>query len=116
MQSRRPFVALSLLLAALAGPAAQAQTPGPAPGPSQAPPQPAPRPPRPHPPRAVSANICTTDLGWCQLPTLTAPHGVGCVCLTAHNQQVPGVTRFFPYEGPASPYLQPHAGPPTTIK
>jgi hypothetical protein len=28
---------------------------------------------------------------------------------------VPGVTRYFPYEGPASPYLQPHTGPPTTI-
>ena len=115
MRSRRPFVTLSLLLAALAVTPAQAQTPGPAPGPSHAPPQPPPRPPHPHPPRAVSANICTTDLGWCQLPTLTAPAGVGCVCLTAQNQQVPGVTRFFPYQGPASPYLQPHTGPPTTI-
>jgi hypothetical protein len=115
MPSRWPLIALSLLLAALAGAPAQSQTPNPAPGPSTAPPQPPPRPPHPHPSRAAAANICTTTLGWCQLPTLSAPPGVACVCLTVQRQQVPGVTRYFPYEGPASPYLQPHTGPPTTI-
>jgi hypothetical protein len=115
MRSRQRFIALVLLLAALGGNPAQSQTPGPAPGPSHAPPHPPPRPPHPHPPRATPANICTTDLGWCQLPALTAPPGFACVCLTAQDQPVRGVTRFFPYQGPASPYLQPHAGPPTTI-
>jgi hypothetical protein len=62
------------------------------------------------------ANICTTQWGWCQLPTWSAPPGIACACLTASNQEVPGTTRYFPYEGPASPYLQPHAGPPSTIR
>ena len=95
---------LSLLAVLLAGGAAVSQTPPPAP------------PPHPRPAmRGQPANICTTQWGWCQLPTLSAPPGIACVCLTPQNQQVPGVTRFFPYEGPASPYLQPHVGPPTTI-
>jgi len=73
-------------------------------------------PPRPVPPPvAPPANICTTQWGWCQLPTWSAPPGVGCACLTADNQEVPGTTRYFPYTGPASPYLQPHSGPPSTI-
>ena len=74
---------------------------------------PSPRPPQgPEPP---PANICTTQWGWCQLPTWTAPLGVACACLTADNREVPGITRYFPYQGPASPYLQPHTGPPSTI-
>ena len=97
----RPLIALPLLVVLAGGPArSQAQ-----------------RPPHPHPSTAPApANICTTQWGWCQLPTLTAPAGIACVCLTAQNQQVPGVPRFFPYEGPASPYLQPHTGPPATIR
>jgi len=83
-------------------------------------PPPASRPlpfPRPAPgPAPPPANICTTEWGWCQLPTWSAPLGVGCACLTADNQEVPGTTRYFPYAGPASPYLQPHTGPPTTIR
>jgi hypothetical protein len=75
---------------------------------------------RPSPPlfrkQPPPANICTTEWGWCQLPTLTAPLGVGCVCLTAQHQQVPGTTRYFPYEGTPSPYLQPHTSPPGTIR
>ena len=74
------------------------------------------RPPRPGwPPDALpppGANICTTQWGWCQLPTITAPLGIGCTCLTADNQEVAGTTRYFPYYGPASPYLQPHTTPP----
>jgi hypothetical protein len=82
---------------------------------STVPPRPLPYP-RPTPPPAASpANICTTQWGWCQLPTLSAPPGIGCACLTADNQEVPGTTRYFPYSGPASPYLQPHSGPPSTI-
>jgi hypothetical protein len=61
------------------------------------------------------ANICTTQWGWCQLPTISAPPGIACACLTADEQQVWGTTRYFPYSGPASPYLQPHSGPPSTI-
>ena len=79
------------------------------------------RPPRPgRPPDALppppGANICTTQWGWCQLPTITAPLGIGCTCLTADNQEVAGTTRYFPYYGPASPYLQPHTAPPETIR
>jgi len=114
MRVTRSLIALSLLAGLAAGPAAgpgHSQTPAPAspPVPSQPPPHP-----HPHAPPAA-ANICTSQHGWCQLPTLSAPAGVGCVCLTAQGQQVWGVTRFFPYQGPASPYLQPHAGPPSTI-
>ena len=75
-----------------------------------------PFPPPAPPPAAAPANICTTQWGWCQLPTLSAPPGIGCACLTANNQEVPGTTRYFPYAGPASPSLQPHAGPPSTIR
>ena len=74
--------------------------------------------PTPRPPQGSEpppANICTTQWGWCQLPTWSAPLGVGCACLTADNREVPGITRYFPYQGPASPYLQPHTSPPTTI-
>jgi len=103
----RSFVALGLLaLALVAGPdGLDAQSPRPLP-----PVRPAPGPPPP------PANICTTQWGWCQLPTLSAPLGVACYCLTADNQEVPGITRYFPYQGYASPYLQPHTGPPSTIR
>ena len=80
------------------------------------------RPPRPGPPPAIplppppGANICTTQWGWCQLPSITAPFGVGCTCLTVDNQEVPGTTRYYPYYGAASPYLQPHTTPPETIR
>jgi hypothetical protein len=64
----------------------------------------------------LPANICSTQWGWCHLPTLTAPNGVACTCLTTQNQQVPGITRYYPYQGPPSPYLQPHTSPPATIR
>ena len=104
----RPTAVLALLVVLLAGSPAAPQAP---PAPPVQMPHPQPRP----APRGQPANICTTQWGWCQLPTLSAPAGFACACLTAQNEQVPGVTRFFPYEGPASPYLQPHTGPPTTI-
>jgi len=62
-----------------------------------------------------AANICTTQWGWCNLPTLSNP-GFGCACLTAQNQQVPGVTRSYPYQGPTSPYLRPHTSAPQMIR
>jgi len=65
---------------------------------------------------SVPANICVTDWGWCHLPSITAPHGVVCVCLTPQNRRVTGVTRFFPSATSPSPYLRPHTGPPTTIR
>jgi hypothetical protein len=77
-------------------------------------PQPTPRPSALPPP--PGANICTTQYGWCQLPTITAPFGIGCACLTADNREIPGTTRYFPYYGPASPYLQPHTTAPETIR
>jgi len=61
-----------------------------------------------------AANICTTQWGWCDLPTFSNP-GFACACLTAQNQQVPGVTRLYPYQGPVSPYLRPHTSPPATL-
>ena len=110
MRFVRSSFSLALLVLALAG---GLDAPG-----AQAPPRPeAPPAPRPRPePAPPPANICTTELGWCQLPTLAAPLGIGCVCLTAQNQQVPGTTRYYPYQGPASPYLQPHTTPPSTIR
>jgi len=84
--------------------------------PDSTPPQRPVPPPRPVAPLiSPPANICTTQWGWCQLPTISAPPGIGCACLTADEQQVWGTTRYFPYSGPASPYLQPHSGPPSTI-
>jgi hypothetical protein len=102
---------VALLAAGIDAPSAQvAPRPDSTPAPH---PRPSPPPFRKQPP---PANICTTEWGWCQLPTLTAPLGVGCVCLTAQHQQVPGTTRYFPYEGTPSPYLQPHTSPPGTIR
>ena len=52
-------------------------------------------------------------------PGITAPLSYACVCLTADNAQVAGVTRQLPHTGPYSPYLRPHttgtapAAPPT---
>jgi len=113
---RGPNLALGLLALLLMGTltATAAQV---AQRPESAPPSRPVPPPRPIPPAFTPpANICTTQWGWCQLPTWSAPPGIGCACLTVDNQEVPGTTRYFPYSGPASPYLQPHSGPPSTIR
>jgi hypothetical protein len=69
----RATAVLSLLVVLLAGGTAASQTP-------QAPPAP---PPHPRPAlRAHPANICTTQWGWCQIPTQSAAPGIACVCLT----------------------------------
>jgi hypothetical protein len=60
-------------------------------------------------PRAMPGNVCVTQLGWCDLPGVTAPIGYACVCLTADNTEVPGVTRHLAHTGPFSPYLRPYA-------
>jgi len=97
--------------------AADGQAPQPPDSTSRPLPPQRPVPPRPAPPLASPpANICTTQWGWCQLPSITAPFGVGCTCLTVDNQEVPGTTRYYPYYGEASPYLQPHTTPPETIR
>jgi len=110
------FLALALvaLVVACGWDSPSAQMTPPPPRPEQRPPSP--RPPRDTLPPPPGANICTTPWGWCQLPTITAPFGVGCACLAGDNREVPGTTRYFPYAGPASPYLQPHTTTPENIR
>ena len=117
MRSTKPWTVFTLALVGLVLASGSSVVSAQMPPPQQRPDQ---RPPRPGwPPDALpppGANICTTQWGWCQLPTITAPLGIGCTCLTADNQEVAGTTRYFPYYGPASPYLQPHTAPPETIR
>jgi hypothetical protein len=116
---------LTLRRAVAGGLVAAAFVSGPAPGSTQplssppSPPAPQHSPPRSTPPRfgrAMPANICSTELGWCQLSSRTAPHGASCWCLTEEDTAVPGITRYWPYEGPPSPYVRPHVAPPSTIR
>lgn len=118
MRSTKPWTVFTLALVGLVLASGSSVVSAQMPQQQQRPDQ---RPPRPEqPPDALppppGANICTTQWGWCQLPTITAPLGIGCTCLTADNQEVAGTTRYFPYYfpyyGPASPYLQPHTTPP----
>jgi hypothetical protein len=76
----------------------------------------APSPP-PAPPRASlpMATICSTDAGWCPLRTVVAPGGP-CYCHVPPSTWLPGVARSFRYEGPVSPYLNPHTAPPSTLR
>jgi hypothetical protein len=64
----------------------------------------------PQPTHSPAANICFTQGGWCNLPILQTVN-TQCVCLTAANQQVPGVARWFSTNLPPSPYLRPHTTP-----
>jgi len=117
--SARSSVALGVVLILAYGSGSPSAQMTPQPRPEQRPEH---RPPSPRPPSTETlppppgANICTTPWGWCQLPTITAPFGVGCACLAGDNREVPGTTRYFPYYGPASPYLQPHTTTPETIR
>ena len=118
MRSTKPWTVFTLALVGLVLASGSSVVSAQMPQQQQRPDQ---RPPRPEqPPDALppppGANICTTQWGWCQLPTITAPLGIGCTCLTADNQEVAGTTRYFPNYGPASPYLQPHTAPPETIR
>ncbi|HEU4368531.1 MAG TPA: hypothetical protein VFV05_09940 [Methylomirabilota bacterium] len=76
----------------------------------------APRPP-PAPPRASSAmaTICNTEWGWCPVQTIVAPGG-SCYCFVPPATWLPGSARYFPYQGPVSPYLNPHTAPPSTLR
>ena len=89
------------LLVALAAPA-QAQNFAPAPPPVQK-------------PGAAQATICSTEHGWCPLQVVATPGGM-CYCFVPPNTWLAGSARYWPYEGPVSPYLNPHTAPPSTLK
>jgi hypothetical protein len=76
----------------------------------------APQPP-PQKPRfaAPQANICSTDWGWCPIQTVALAGGQ-CYCFVPPSTWLPGLARNFPYEGPVSPYLNPHTGPPPLLR
>ncbi len=85
---------------------------------AQTPPQPTPTPPppsgtapprlqRPRPPDTPMATICSTPEGWCPLKAVVMP-GTPCECLLPPDIRLPGVARFFLYEEPVSPSLNPH--------
>jgi hypothetical protein len=75
----------------------------------------APQPPPVLRPGAPTATICSTDYGWCPLKAVAAPGGV-CHCFVPPGTWLRGLARYWPYEGPVSPYLNPHQGPPATIR
>jgi len=66
-------------------------------------------------PGAPAATICSTDYGWCPIQTVTAPGG-SCYCFVPPGTWLPGLARYWPYQGPASPYLNPHQAPPSTLR
>lgn len=53
------------------------------------------------------ARICSTDEGWCPIKPVVLP-GTPCECFVPPDTRIPGVARFFLYEEPVSPYLNPH--------
>src|SRR5687767_4093438 len=71
------------------------------------------------PPRASAggpqATICSTDWGWCPAHTVVTPGGF-CYCFVPPSTWLPGSARYWPYEGRVSPYLNPHTGPPPTLR
>ena len=66
-------------------------------------------------PGGPPATICSTEHGWCPLRAVVAPGGV-CYCFVPPSTWLPGSARYWPYEGPVSPYLNPHMGPPATLR
>jgi hypothetical protein len=93
--------ALALLLAVASVATAQNFAPPPAAPPAR--------------PGAPAATICSTEWGWCPLQAVSAPGG-GCYCHVPPSTWLPGIARYWPYEGPVSPYLNPHTAPPSTLK
>jgi|SRR6185503_12562570 hypothetical protein len=75
----------------------------------------APQPPPVVRPGAPSATICSTDYGWCPIQAV-APAGGFCYCFVPPSTWLPGLARHWRYEGPVSPYLNPHQAPPSTIR
>jgi hypothetical protein len=97
---RRLPVAIALVLLAASAALAQNFAPPVAP------------PPRPG---APAATICSTDWGWCPVQTVVTPGGF-CWCYVPPSTWLPGSARYWPYEGPVSPYLNPHVAPPATLR
>ena len=75
----------------------------------------APPPPAAPRPAGPQATICSTEWGWCPLQIVATPGG-GCYCFVPPATWLTGSARYWPYEGPVSPYLNPHTGPPPTLK
>jgi hypothetical protein len=75
----------------------------------------APQPPAPRRPAGPAATICSTDYGWCPIQTVVTAGG-GCFCFVPPSTWLAGSARYWPYEGPVSPYLNPHTAPPSTLK
>ena len=61
------------------------------------------------------ATICSTDWGWCPVQAVVVPGGA-CWCFVPPLTWLPGSARYWPYEGPVSPYLNPHTVPPSTLR
>jgi hypothetical protein len=97
---RRVFIAAVLTLAAAAPALAQNFAPAPPPRPRVSGPQ---------------ATICSTDWGWCPMHTVATPGG-GCYCFVPPSTWLQGSARYYPYQGPVSPYLNPHMAPPSTLR
>jgi hypothetical protein len=65
---------------------------------------------------SAPANICVTPIGWCHLPSITAPVAVACLCLTSQNTWIGGYSKFYPTTAEPSLYLRPFTTPPAVIK
>jgi hypothetical protein len=98
---RRAVIAVALSLAVVAPALAQNFAPA--------------QPPAIARPGASVATICSTDYGWCPIQGVVLPGG-HCHCFVPPNTWLPGLGRYWPYEGPVSPYLNPHQGPPSTLR
>jgi len=79
----------------------------------------APQPP-PVPPKGDAAppTICSTDYGWCPIQYAATAAGGYCACFyPPNNTWITGRARYWAFDpATASPYLNPHTGPPTTIR
>jgi hypothetical protein len=97
---RRALIAALLSLAAVSPAFAQNFAPAPPPVPR---------------PGAAPATICSTDHGWCPIQGIAAS-GASCYCFVPPSTWLPGLARYWPYQGPVSPYLNPHQVPPSTLR
>jgi len=80
-------------------------------------PPPPPPPPSPYK-NAAPPTIRSTDYGWCPIQyAATQQNSPFCYCFSPPNSWVLGKGRYWPYDpATASPYLNPHTGPPTTLR
>jgi hypothetical protein len=82
------------------------------------PPPPPPAPTLPSASTGPPATICSTDYGWCPIQYAATSRGGYCACFyPPNNNWILGRGRYWPYD-PAntSPYLNPHTGPPATLR